>query len=63
MNISQIHESLVNGQRLQAAEQIKEYGASEFFPEYSDYLLDFSPDSRFEYFVSVTVLYINYCEV
>ena len=38
MTIDTIHESLVNGNRRQMVEQIKEYGLYDFFPKYRAYL-------------------------
>jgi hypothetical protein len=45
MKIETIHESLVNGQRRQMVEQIKEYGLYDFFSDYRDYLKDLYFDS------------------
>jgi hypothetical protein len=38
MDIETIHESLVNGQRKQMADQIDEYGLYNFWSDYADYL-------------------------
>ena len=38
MTINTIHESLVNGQRRQMADQIDEYGLYDFWADYRDFL-------------------------
>lgn len=40
VTIEIIHESLVNGQRVQMVDQIKRYGVYDFWPDYKDYLAD-----------------------
>jgi hypothetical protein len=40
MEISTIHESLVNGQRRQMVAQIDEYGLYDFWANYAQYLVD-----------------------
>ena len=48
--IEEIHLSLVNGQRQQAVEQIKDYGARDFFAYYSRMLYDdYNSFSAFNY--------------
>lgn len=42
MKIETIHNSLVNGQRRQMADQIDEYGLYDFFEDYRDYLNQFN---------------------
>jgi hypothetical protein len=37
-DLEQIHESLVNGQRKQMVEQIREYGLYDFWEDYKNYL-------------------------
>ena len=51
MQIETIHESLLNGKRRQMVEQIKEYGVSDFFSDYTQYLYGlYSVDARYEYY-------------
>jgi hypothetical protein len=61
MKIETIHESLVNGQRRQMVEQIKEYGLYDFFSDYRDYLKDLYfnsfVDGGFDYFADATISY------
>jgi hypothetical protein len=57
MKIETIHESLVNGQRRQMVEQIKEYGLYDFFSDYRDYLKDLYVDGGFGYFIDATISY------
>ncbi len=37
-DLREIHESLVNGQRVQMVNQINDYGLYDFFADYKDYL-------------------------
>lgn len=58
--ISPIHDSLLNGQRAQMTEQIKEYGEYEFFADYLDYLKEWYPsniESVLDYFSDCTISY------
>jgi hypothetical protein len=57
MKIETIHESLVNGQRRQMVEQIKEYGLYDFFSDYRDYLKDLYAGGGFDYFADATISY------
>ena len=49
MNIAEIHESLVNGQRQQMVEQINDYGLYDFFSDYEDYLNTLYANESAEY--------------
>lgn len=61
MEIEEIHESLVNGQRKQMVNQIKEYGLYNFWPEYRRYLEELYVDvgAQYEYFTDATVSYFR----
>jgi putative heme iron utilization protein len=49
MNISTIHDSLVNGQRQQMVEQINEYGLYDFWADYKRYLFEVYVDRDVDY--------------
>ena len=55
--IVDIHQSLVNGQRRQMADQIKVYGQYDFWADYADYLegLYGSPAAQYAYFRDAAV--------
>ena len=59
MEIDTIHESLVNGQRQQMADQIDEYGHYDFWAAYKDYLyiVYVATDSQYEYFADAAISY------
>ena len=59
--IEEIHNSLLNGQRRQLVEQIKEYGLYDFFADYQIYLLDTyeTRQAQFEYFSDVTISFFR----
>ena len=59
MNIAEIHESLVNGQRQQMVEQINDYGLYDFFSDYEDYLntLYANESSEYAYFREAVTSY------
>jgi len=57
MDIETIHESLVNGQRRQMVEQIDEYGATDFFAEYKEYLGDCF--DKYSWFTDATTSYFR----
>ena len=59
MKISEIHESLVNGQRRQMVEQINEYGNYDFWKDYSNYLKSTYEeiDACYQYFEDATISY------
>ena len=58
--INIIHESLINGQRTQAVDQIKEYGLSDFFADYKEYLHTYvTPADCFGYFSDMTINYMR----
>lgn len=64
MNIQEIHESLVNGQRRQMVEQINEYGLYDFWSDYRDYLKDvftgeYYENNGFDYFTDATISYFR----
>ena len=61
MDISDIHESLVNGQRRQMVSQIDEYGLYDFFNDYKTYLNDLyqHESSAYIYFTDATVSYFR----
>ena len=56
-----IHESLVNGNRQQMVEQIKEYGLYDFWGDYVMYLQELyeSDTSRYAYFADATKSYFR----
>jgi len=63
MKISDIHESLVNGQRRQMVEQIQEYGPADFFAKYDQYLRDhFVARSALDYYTDATISYFRILE-
>ena len=54
-----IHESLLNGQRKQMADQIDEYGLYDFWSDYFDYLqcLYVEPSGQYIYFRDAAISY------
>jgi hypothetical protein len=44
--INEIHESLINGQRKQAVEQMQNYSMYDFFADYNTYLIANYQDSE-----------------
>jgi len=56
-----IHESLVNGNRKQMVDQIKDYGLYDFWGDYREYLLELytSDHSRYAYFADATISYFR----
>lgn len=61
MTVEQIHESLVNGQRRQMVEQIKEFGEYDFFSEYQAFLeyTYYNAETEYRYFIDATVSYFR----
>ena len=63
MDVDTIHESLVNGQKKQAGEQIKNYRPDviTFFEDYRDWLDDKGHDdrSKFHWFSQATLAYLR----
>jgi len=60
--IEQIHESLINGQRKQAVNQIDDYGNSyDFWADYKEYLNSLYPKhhSRYVYFTDLCISYFR----
>ena len=59
IEIQEIHESLVNGQRKQMVKQIEEYRLYDFWFDYSVYLdsLYLEVDAKCNYFVDATISY------
>ena len=59
MKIQEIHESLVNGQRQQMAEQIDKYGLYDVWLEYERYLQEIyeDPGIQFGYFADAVKSY------
>ena len=58
VHIEKIHNSLVNGQRRQMVEQIKEYGLYDFWPDYAHYLTTlYDVNECFGYFTDATISY------
>jgi hypothetical protein len=54
--LEDIHNSLVNGQKKQMVEQIKEHGVYDFFSEYKIYLLDlYCEHTAFKYFSDAVI--------
>jgi hypothetical protein len=51
MNIETIHESNVNEQMRQVADQIEEYGVYDFFHAYDEYLEDECPEDLLSEYV------------
>ena len=60
MNIEDIHNSIVNGQRKQAVKQMDEYGVYDFVDDYAEYLgAIYSPLACFEYLKQATSSYFK----
>ena len=60
MDIETIHESLVNGQRKQMVNQIKEYGLHDFWADYKTYLQDlYSDEGIIDYFTDATISFFR----
>ena len=61
MKLSDIHESLVNGQRRQMVQQIDEYGVYDFWQDYREYLhgIYIEIDSILKYFTDATISYFR----
>jgi hypothetical protein len=59
MIINDIHDSLLNGQRRQMADQIEEYGLYNFFTDYAVWLDETCGEiyTRYKYFVDATDSY------
>ena len=57
--LTEIHESQLNGQRKQMVKQINEYGLYDFFADYHEYLFDtyVSDKARYEYFADLVISY------
>jgi len=60
MNIDNIHDSLVNGQRKQMVKQIKEYGLYDFWDDYKHFLSTlYSIEDELDYFADATTSYFR----
>jgi hypothetical protein len=61
MDINEIHESLVNGQRRQMVEQIDRYGCYDFWDDYNNYLKDIYCErgDRYMYFSDAVISYFR----
>ena len=60
-SISDIHESMVNGQRKQAVDQIRQY-SGDFWQDYYEYLLDIHPCNavkQYMYYRDITITYLK----
>ena len=59
MDIGTIHESLVNGQRVQMVDQINKYGLYDFWSDYKWYLSEVyvKLSVRYEYFADSVISY------
>ena len=59
MEIEEIHDSLVNGQRHQMTDQIDEYGLYDFFEDYSTFLFGLYAETKnqYSYFKDAVVSY------
>lgn len=57
ITIEKIHDSLLNGQRRQMVEQIKEYGEYDFFHDYKNFLVQVWIDDYFEYYTDCVISY------
>ena len=57
--LTEIHESQLNGQLKQMVKQINEYGLYDFFVDYRDYLVDtyVSESVRYGYFMNLVISY------
>lgn len=64
MTIEIIHESLINGQRKQMVNQVKEYGLYDFWADYRTYLQQLyeTDNSRYGYFADATISYFRITE-
>lgn len=59
MTLAEIHESNINGQLRQVADQIEEYGVYDFFHEYDKYLEEAYFDVALHYYTRATKAYIR----
>ena len=58
--IETIHESLVNGNRVQMIKQIEEYGHYDFWSDYRRYLAGYYDSAHsLEYFTDATIAYFR----
>ena len=59
MDITEIHESLVNSQRKQMVRQIDDYGNYNFWSDYAEYLnaIYANDYSKFKYFSDAVISY------
>lgn len=58
MEIEEIHESLINGQRRQMADQIDVYGIYDFWADYKEYLgTQHYADGVLDYFSDAVISY------
>mgnify|MGYP003604824632 CR=1 FL=1 len=57
-DLSEIHESLVNGQRQQMVNQIDDYGYG-FWEDYKEYLVAYHIEKQLEYFQDATISYFR----
>lgn len=59
MDLHTIHNSMVNGQRVQMVDQINEYGLYDFWTDYKDYLFELYVDrsSDYKYFADAVISY------
>ena len=58
MELYTIHESQINGQRKQMADQINEYGIYNFWSDYKDFLvLMYSHENRFKFYTDAVISY------
>ena len=58
--IHQAHDSLINGQRKQMAEQIREYGLYDFFANYKGHLEEIytEKESQYKYFTDAVISFM-----
>lgn len=60
IKISDIHNSLVNGQRKQMVKQIEEYGLHYFFEDYKKYLESvYTEEQQYVYFSDAVISYFK----
>ncbi len=61
--MTEIHESLVNGQRRQMFHQINSYGLYDFWEDYKEYLAEIyvQDSSGYDYFTDATISYFRIC--
>ena len=59
MDVRTVHESLVNGQRVQMVNQINQYGLYDFWTDYKTFLFEFYVELsvRHEYFTDAVISY------